>query len=209
LSRRHIDDIVTYIKAEAPRRKYRMGRRAEAAAHTAERILDAAAAVFWERPTDQISLDEIAKRARVSVLTIIRRFSSKEGVFAAAVVRGAERIRRQRGAAAPGDVAGAVAILVEHYEELGDAVLRLLAEEGGSAPLHAIVERAREQHAEWCERVFAPALAPLHGVARKRRLAQLMAVCDVYVWKILRRDRRLSRAQASRAILELLEPLME
>ena len=135
--------------------------------------------------------------------------SSKEGVFAAAIERGAERIRRQRGAAAPGDVAGAVAILVEHYEELGDAVLRLLAEEGGSAPLHAIVERAREQHAEWCERVFAPALAPLHGVARKRRLAQLMAVCDVYVWKILRRDRRLSRAQASRAILELLEPLME
>ena len=197
------------MKVGATRREYRMGRRAEAAAHTAERILDAAAAIFWQRPTDQISLDEIAERARVSVLTVIRRFGSKEGVFAAAAERGAERIRLQRGAAVPGDVAGAVAILIEHYEELGDAVLRLLAEEGRSATLDAIVRRGREQHAEWCERVFAPALARLRGVARKRRLAQLMAVCDVYVWKILRRDRRLGRAEAARAIIELLEPLME
>jgi AcrR family transcriptional regulator len=197
------------MKIEARPREYRMGRRAEAAAHTAERILDAAAAVFWERPTDQISLDEIARRARVSVLTIIRRFGSKDGVFAAAAERGAERIRQQRGAAVPGDVAGAVAILVGHYEELGDSVLRLLADEGRSAPLHAIAERGREQHAQWCERIFAPALTPLRGAARKRRLGQLMAVCDVYVWKILRRDRGLSRAETEGAVIELLQPLME
>jgi AcrR family transcriptional regulator len=209
LRRFHIGDSITYMKVEVPRRQYRMGRRAEAATHTAERVLDAAAAIFWERPTDQISLDEIAKRAHVSVLTIIRRFGSKEGVFAAAAERGAERIRRQRGAAVPGDFAGAVGILIEHYEELGDAVLRLLAEEGRNATLDAIVERGREQHAEWCARIFAPALSPLRGAARKRRLAQLIALCDVYVWKILRRDRGLGRAEAARAMIELLEPLME
>jgi AcrR family transcriptional regulator len=145
--------------------------------------------------------------ARVSALTIIRRFSGKEGVFAAAVERGAERIRRQRGAAVPGDLASAVAVLVEHYEELGEGVLRLLAEEGRNAALRAVADRGRQRHAEWCEQVFAPALAHARGAARRRRLAQLMAVCDVYVWKILRRDRALSRAETERAIVELLEPL--
>jgi AcrR family transcriptional regulator len=197
------------MKSGAPRREYRMGRRAEAVAHTANRILDAAAAIFWERPSGQVSLDEIARRARVSVLTIIRRFGSKEGVFAAAAERDAERIRRQRGVAVPGDLASAVAVLVEHYEELGEGVLRLLAEEGRNATLHAIADRGRQQHAEWCEQVFAPVLVRARGAARRRRLAQLMAVCDVYVWKILRRDRGLSRAETKRAIIEILEPLTE
>jgi hypothetical protein len=36
-----------------------------------------------------------------------------------------------------------------------------------------------------------------------------VAVCDVYVWKLLRRDARLSRDATQEAILELLTPLLE
>jgi len=186
-----------------------MGRRAEAAVQTGERILDAVEALFWERLTDDISLEEIARKAGVSALTVIRRFGGKDSVFAAAAERGAERIRQQRSHATPGDVPGAVKLLIEHYEEHGDAVLRLLVEEGRSTTLRAIVERGRETHREWCERIFASALLRLRGHDRKRRLAQLMAVCDVYLWKILRRDRGLSRAETERAVMEILQPLME
>jgi AcrR family transcriptional regulator len=138
---------------------------------------------------------------------VIRRFGGREGLMTAAWQRGAEQVREQRDTAPVGDLAGIVAVLVDHYEELGDRVIRLLAEESGKPELGQIVERGRAEHVAWCERVFAPALTPLRGVERERRLAQLVAVCDVYTWKLLRRDRGLSRQQTERALVELLEPL--
>jgi len=183
--------------------------RAEAAATTAERILDAAVEVFWELPTDQISLDEIARRAGVTVQTVIRRFGGRDGLLAAAVERESEKVRRQRDEAVAGDPAGAVRVLVEHYEVTGDGVLKMLAEEERVPALKAIVDRGRALHRAWCARVFASALARLRGLEQERRLAQFAAVCDVYTWKLLRRDAGLSRRQTELALVELLNPLLE
>jgi len=49
-----------------------MDSRAQAAAATGERILDSAVGTFWELPTDKVSLEEVARRAGVSVQTVIR-----------------------------------------------------------------------------------------------------------------------------------------
>ena len=190
-------------------RSYRMGARAEAAAATAERILDAAEALFWDEPGRDRTLDEVAQRAGVSVQTVIRRFGGREGLEAAAYERSLARTREQRDEAPPGDAAAAVAVLVSHYEAQGEGVLRMLADEHRRPALAAIVESGRAVHVAWCEQVFAPALAPLRGVARERRLAQLVTVCDIYTWKLLRRDRGLSRRQTELAIRELLHPLLE
>lgn len=64
-------------------------------------------------------------------------------------------------------------------------------------------------HRDWCARVFAPALSGRTGVDRRRRLAQLVAVCDVYTWKLLRLDAGLSRRQTEIAMAELLNPMLE
>jgi len=184
-----------------------MGARADAAEATGERILDSAVELFWERPTDQIPLDEVASRAGVSVQTVIRRFGSKDGLLAAAVEREAARVGAQRDLAPTGDVAAAVNVLVDHYEELGDRVLRLLAEEDRIPGLREIADRGRLYHRQWCARVFAEALVRLDPRNRKRRLSQLVAICDVYVWKLLRRDAGLSRDQTQLALVELLTPL--
>lgn len=183
--------------------------RAEAAAATGERIIDAAVEVFWELPTDQISLDEVARRAAVTVQTVIRRFGGRDGLVGAAVEREFEKVRRRRNEAVPGDTAGAVHILIEDYEVTGDPVMKMLAEEGHVPGLRAIVDGGRELHRAWCARVFAPALARLRGLERERRLAQFVAVCDVYTWKLLRRDAGLSRRQTELAMVELLNPLLE
>lgn len=193
----------------ARRRPYRMVARAEAAAATAERILDAAVEVFWELPTDQLSLDEVARRAGMSVQTVIRRFGGKDGLLAAASEREAERVRRQREQAPVGDVAGAVGVLVDHYEAVGDRVLRILAEEERIPALREIADRGRVLHRRWCARVFSLALAGRDGVERERRLAQLVAVCDLYTWKLLRRDAGLSRRQTELALIELLQPMLK
>lgn len=190
-------------------RPYRMGARAEAVAATREGILDAATAVFWQAPSDELSLDDVAVRAGVSVRTVLRHFETREGLFEAAAQREADRIAAQRASASPGDVTGAVRVLVNHYEDVGEGVLRLLAEEQRTPGLQAIVDRGRDSHWSWCRRVFADALAPLSGVDRDRRLAQFVVVCDVYCWKLLRMDAGLSRRQTERAITELLAPLLE
>ena len=62
-------------------------------------------------------------------------------------------------------------------------------------------------HREWCARVFAEALVGLKSTDRKRRLAQVVAICDVYMWKLLHRDAGLSRDQTELALIELLTPL--
>jgi AcrR family transcriptional regulator len=190
-------------------RPYRMQARAEAAAATGERILDAAVEEFWERPVEDISLDEVARRAGVSVQTVIRRFGGRDGLFQATAAREAGRIRDQRDQAPVGDVADAVHVLIEHYETNGDRVLKLLAEEQRIPRLKEVVDRGKAYHRDWCARVFGPSLSGLRGVHRQRRRAQLVTVCDVYTWKLLRRDAGLSRRQTELALVELLNPILE
>lgn len=192
----------------APRRPYRMVARAQAAARTGERILDAAVEVFFEEPTANISLEEVARRAGVTVQTVIRRFGGREGLLAAAGTRESEKIRQERDVE-PGDLRAAVRVLVGHYERTGDHVLRMLAEESRSPTLAGIADRGREMHREWCKAVFAPALEGLSGSELRRRLAQLVAICDVYTWMLLRRQSGLSRRQAELAMCELIKPLTE
>ena len=129
--------------------------------------------------------------------------------MAAAADREAAKVSRQRALAPVGNCAGAVRVLVDHYEEMGDRVMRLLTEEERNPGVRDVVERGRRLHRQWCARVFAPALEGRTGVERDRRLAQLVAVCDVYTWKLLRRDAGLSRRQTELALVELLTPLQE
>lgn len=68
-----------------------------------------------------------------------------------------------------------------------------------------ILDAATELFAEVTRRAWSR--PPPRGSARERRLAQLVAVCDVYTWKLLHRDSGLSRAQTRTALLELLEPM--
>lgn len=183
--------------------------RATKAAATGERILDAAVEAFWDRPSDQLSLDDMARRAGVSAQTVIRRFGGKDGLAAAAAERESERVRRERDPSAVTDSTAAIGQLVRHYEAMGDRVVRMLAEEVRLPALSAIADSGRRVHREWCERVFASPLARLTGPEHERRLAQIVAVCDVYTWKLLRRDAGLSRQQTELALLELLDPLLE
>ena len=191
----------------ATARPYVMRDRARTTAETGERILAATTQLFVGGPFSQLTLAAVATRAGVTVQTVIRRFGDKEGLIAAAAERGHAAILAQRDRAPVGDVPAIVETLVDHYEAAGDIALRLLAEEGNSAQIAAITREGKGYHRKWCARVFAPALDGLSGLDRQRRLAQLVAVCDVYTWKLLRRDAGLDRREVAIALQELLEPL--
>jgi AcrR family transcriptional regulator len=180
--------IMSDMKSPSPARGYRMAARAEAAARTARGILTATAALWRERPMDEITLAAIALRAGVSVRTVIRRFGSREGVIAACIESDAAGIVSERDQAVAGDVAGALRILLAHYERDGDAVLRTLPLEEKLPEAKAIVQTGRDGHRLWCARVFAPHLPPASDDAYGVRLDALVAATDLYLWKLLRRD---------------------
>ncbi|TNM40401.1 TetR/AcrR family transcriptional regulator [Nocardioides albidus] len=188
-------------------RRYDMTSRAAAAAATGERILDAAIDLFWERPTDQIVLADVAERAGVTVQTVLRRFGNKDQLLAAAGERQFARTASEREVPAD-DPERAVDVLLEHYETHGAGVLRLLAAESSAPLLSELADRGRALHRQWCVAAFPAALRGLRGAARSRRTAQLVAVCDIHTWKLLRLDSGLSRVQTRLALLELLGPLL-
>jgi AcrR family transcriptional regulator len=190
-------------------RPYRMQARAKAAAKTAERILDATDAVFDERPIDEFTLAQVAERADVTVQTILRRFGSRKALIAATLVHVGVKMGQSRGAPPQGDPGAAIDGLVDHYDRFGGRILRLLAEEERHETLQAMTDVGRAYHRGWCEEAFAEGLAGLRGADRERRVAQFVAVTDIYVWKLLRRDRKLSARQTKLAMRELLEPLLE
>jgi AcrR family transcriptional regulator len=184
-----------------------MAARAEAAARTVRGILAATAALWRERPLDEITLADIAERAGVSVRTVIRRFGSREGVVAACIEADAAGIGAERGQAPAGDVEGALAVLLAHYERDGDAVLRTLALEATVAEAKAVARAGRAAHRAWCERVFAPHLPPSGDDAHAVRLDAFVAATDVYAWKLLRRDLGRSAEETGRAIRALVDGL--
>jgi AcrR family transcriptional regulator len=177
---------------------------AAAAGATHARILATATELFLARRYEQVSLEDVATHAGVTVQTVLRRFGSKEGLVAAAAEIGLEQVRVQRNLAPIGDVAGAVHNLVDHYEEWGDRVVRMLAQEEQVPAFGKVAEAGRDLHRHWVERTFAPWLRAPPAV-RARRLAQLIAVTDVQVWKLLRRDQCLPRSATETVLVELVQ----
>jgi AcrR family transcriptional regulator len=181
--------------------------RAEQVAATRERILATAGRLFSTRLYDEVSLEDIAAGAETTVQTVIRHFDSKDSLFAAVADWSSDRMVAPREAARPGDVAGAVRGLVDHYEQYGDAVFLLLSQEDRVPAIRPQMDDGRSYHRDWVERLLGSALAGLSGGARERRRAQLVAITDLYTWKLLRRDHGLSRRQTETAIRELVEAI--
>ena len=81
-----------------------MRARAESAQATHRRILEAAQALFLDRWYDQVTLEHVAEEAGVSKQTVLRRFGSKEGLFAAVVDELSSETDPMRAKVAAGDL---------------------------------------------------------------------------------------------------------
>ncbi|HET6831942.1 MAG TPA: TetR/AcrR family transcriptional regulator [Solirubrobacterales bacterium] len=187
---------------------YRLGKRAVTRDRTRQRILEAAEDLYRKRWYDDVGLREVAADAGVALQTVVNHFGSKGGLLAAVTERVGERIDRRREEVAAGDVAGGVGVLVDEYEELGDAIVRMIALEGRVEELGPLLARGRAVHRGWVERVFATWL-PAAGRERGQRVVMLIAATDVLTWKILRREQGLTRRAAERAMRESVLALVD
>jgi AcrR family transcriptional regulator len=186
-------------------RPYRMRARAEAAAATRGRILRAVLELHVERFHDQITLDDIAGRAGVTGQTVLRHFGSRERLVEAAAEEATRVVVAQRAAAPVGDVVGAVENLLDHYEEWGRSALRLLAQEERFPQLRVVADGGRAAHYAWVERTFDPFLAETSDAQLR---AKLIALTDVFTWKLLRLDLGLDRAGTGVALASMIRAVV-
>lgn len=188
----------------ADRRTYRMGVRQEAVASTRERILRAAYDQWLERPYDQVSVQSVAEAAGVSRQTVVRQFGTKDELALAVVDWQKPREDGFR-AVTPGDIESAVERLVDRYETMGDANVRILELEGRVPAIDYLLEISRAGHREWIERTLVPDSA---SDSLDELVLALYAATDVTVWKLLRRDLGQSRAVAQATILRLVRGIL-
>ena len=202
-------------KAQRP---YRQVARAQAQERTRETLLQAASEEVERDGWRQASLETVAERAGVTKQTALRHFGSKQGLLDAVVRRTSATVVKERNESPIGDIAGAVANLTRHYGRYGDlmtrllpyrdAVVRVLGEDHRGSLARRAVDLGHQVHKDWVLRTFEPQLALLSGQEREQRLAQLITVCDVYTWKVLRRDLNLSVGETEAALVELIERLL-
>jgi hypothetical protein len=86
---------------------------------------------------------------------------------------------------------------------VGGRRVNLLAQEQRTELIRQVTDGGRRYYQAWVERVFSPLLEDVPREQRTRRPARVIAVTDVYTWKILRRDLDLSREEAEVAAREL------
>jgi AcrR family transcriptional regulator len=158
-------------------------------------------------PYEQITLADIANASGVSHQTVLNHFESKEGVAAAAADVLARETSDARRKARPGDIRGAIAVLVGEYERIGDANARwaMAAEQLGS--LAPRLDEARAHHQLWLAAIFG-AYLPQAAAARRQVILALHATTDVYTWKLLRRDLKLTREETERIIAGLVTGML-
>lgn len=183
------------------KRAYSSTVRAEKAAATRQRIIDVAQDLFIDRSAE-FTLDRVATMSGVTVQTVLRVFGSKEALILASI--GTFRQADEPRFVGPsGSIAAIIARLYDDYEEIGDRVIRMLADEFRIPGFSDATAIGRNKHREWVMAAFAEQLAAQPARQRTRLLTALIAATDVYVWKLLRRDLALDRKTAQ-SITELL-----
>ncbi len=183
-------------------RRYTMGARAQAVEQNRLRVLEATFTLAADRPIAAISLEDVATRAGVSVQTVLRQFGSRAGLVEATTAHALKQVTDERQAPV-GDVDAALTVLLDHYELRGDASVLMLAQEGSDEQAAAVTQHGRRLHRRWVRTVFAPYLG--EGTAT---LDLLVVATDVYTWKLLRRDRRLSRARTQALMTRMVEAVI-
>lgn len=174
-----------------PVRSYRQTLRSASTEELRQRIVEAFDAAMRDRPMDDITLDQIAAAAGTTRQTVIRQFGGKDGLVTAFVENFGRGVAGRR-VLPPNATAQHVAeALFADYEQIGDFVIRMLAQEERHPVLSIWHNHGRAVHRGWISRCFEDAL-PSDPDAREKIVTQLVIAGDVYTWKLLRRDIKLS-----------------
>src|SRR3954466_8669658 len=115
-----------YIAVDMKSRTYDMRARKQAKDATRDAIINAAIDAFQAEQTFSITLPTVARRADVTVKTVLRHFGNRESLIDVAG-QGLFDDSRAGPEPPPDDPATALDVLIEHYDRRGIMVLATLA----------------------------------------------------------------------------------
>jgi AcrR family transcriptional regulator len=185
------------------RRAYKQVVRAQSAAETRRRIIDAAETIFSRERYENMTLELVAAEAGVTRQTILRLFGSKDGLLSEAAREKIPAIAQSRDAA--GDLEEALDRLLASYERIGRVNWHMLLQEDQLPAMKELLDAARALHRDWVERNLAPHLPP----RRRHRRDLLFAGTDFYIYKLYRRDLGMSRGETRQRMGELVHAILE
>ena len=189
-------------------RPYRQVARAASTEETRLRVVAAFDAAMRERQMDDITLDQIAAEAGTTRQTVIRLFGGKDGLVEAFVEQFAKGVKQRRVMPKNASHRNVAEALFEDYEAIGDFVIRMLAQEDRHPVLSLWHNIGRATHRGWISKSFEAAL-PAEGSERDTMINQLVIAGDVYTWKLLRRDFKLSVDRALAVMSSMFAKLLK
>jgi len=190
-------------------RKYEMSVRSKAAEMTSEEIIRVVGELWIKYSIHEITLQMVAQNAGVTVMTILRKFGSKEGLFEAAIKTDTAGIQDVRRESQAGNISQSISILMKEYEYAGLAVIRTLAIENDLPVAAKILKKGRELHMEWCLRIFAQYLPESNDKEYRIMLGALYSATDVYKWKLLRIDLGYSKEETEKIFIKTVRGIIK
>lgn len=184
-------------------RRYRSPLREEHAAATRDRLLTSAHALLRTvRPVD-LSYNQLAAEAEVSVRTVYRHFPTSDDLFRAL----SDRLLGQLlgpgvGPRDPLDLRGGKALLARQFAlmEADPALFRVF---------FAVPTRSRTGGNEPVERMFSPHVAHLGPRERAMVLAMIDLVASPYAWDVLHANWGLPAGDATQASLFAIRAVLD
>lgn len=168
-------------------------------------IVNAFGKLWTQYPINDITLDMIAEKANVTKRTILRKFGSKEGLMTESLSYDPVGISAKRNQAKPGDIEDILKTLLSNYENIGDAAIRTIRLEPELEVARQIGVKGRKLHRDWCRLVFEPFLPDSQSPDFEIQLTSFISVTEIYLWKLMRKDLKLSKKKTFSVFKNMLE----
>jgi|GEM_PF-1331793 len=178
------------------------------AENTKIKIIKAYGSLWSSHSIKNITLEMVAKEAGVSTKTILRKFESKNGLTNESLVYLAGEIESERTITKVGDVNEILKALLLNYEKMGEAAIRTINLEPELEVARQIGAKGRALHRDWCIQMFAPYLPNEQSADYEIQLTSFIAATEIYLWKLMRKDLKLSKEQTFSIFKNLVEGLI-
>lgn len=187
---------------------YDNSRRQQNAEKTKAEIISAFGRLWNKNSIKDITLEMVAKESGVTIRTVLRKFESREGLLNESLIYLSSEIESERRATRVGDIDDILETLLSNYEVMGDAAIRTINLEPELEIARKIGKKGRALHKEWCKQMFAPFLPQPNSSKYEIQLTSFIAATEIYLWKLMRKDLKLSKAKTLSVFKNLVEGII-
>ena len=178
------------------------------AENTKIEIIKAFGTLWSSYSIKDITLEMVAKEAGVTTKTILRKFESKGGLTNESLSYLAAEIESERTLTRVGGIDDVLKALLSNYEKMGEAAIRTINLESELEIARQIGAKGRAVHRDWCKRMFASYLPDVRSIDYEIQLTSFIAATEIYLWKLMRKDLKLSKQTTFLIFKNLVEGLI-